>query len=62
MGLDFLDDGGHEMIVKRRGGMPEFIPSPQEKREGVVRDYSFNLIEICTTKIKRSWVKSAKNI
>jgi len=33
------------MIVKRRGGMTEFIPSPQEKREGLVRDHSFNLIE-----------------
>lgn len=32
------------MIVKRRGGMTEFIPSPQEKREGLVRDHSFNLI------------------
>ena len=25
--------------------MTEFIPSPQEKREGLVRDHSFNLIE-----------------
>jgi len=33
------------MIVKRRSGMTEFIPSPQEKREGLVRDHSFNLIE-----------------
>ncbi len=33
------------MIVKRRGGMTEFIPSPQEKRENLVRDHSFNLIE-----------------
>ena len=33
------------MIVKRRGGMTEFIPSPQEKRESLVRDHSFNLIE-----------------
>ena len=33
------------MIVKRRGGMTEYIPSPQEKREGLVRDHSFNLIE-----------------
>ena len=33
------------MIVKRRGGMTEFIPSPQEKRERLVRDHSFNLIE-----------------
>lgn len=33
------------MIVERRGGMTEFIPSPQEKREGLVRDHPFNLIE-----------------
>lgn len=33
------------MIVKRRGGMTEYIPSPQEKRDGLVRDHSFNLIE-----------------
>jgi len=33
------------MIVKLRGGMTEFIPSPQEKRQGLVRDSSFNLIE-----------------
>lgn len=25
--------------------MTEFIPSPQEKREGLVRDHSYNLIE-----------------
>ncbi len=33
------------MIVKKQGGMTEFIPSPQEKREALVRDYSFNLLE-----------------
>lgn len=33
------------MIVKRRDRMTEFIPSPQEKREGLVRDHSFSLIE-----------------
>ena len=33
------------MIVKRRSGMTEFISSPQKKREGLVREHSFNLIE-----------------
>jgi len=32
------------MIVKKNGGMTEFIPSPQEKREGLVRDYVFELL------------------
>ena len=41
------------MIVKRRGGMTEFIPSPQEKREGLVRDHSFNLIENLHQRLKR---------
>ncbi len=41
------------MIVKRRGGMTEFIPSPQEKREGLVRDHSFNLIENLHLRLKR---------
>lgn len=26
------------MIVKKQGGMTEFIPSPQEKRDGLIRD------------------------
>ncbi len=41
------------MIVKRRGGMTEFIPSPKEKRENLVRDYSFNLIENLHLRLKR---------
>lgn len=41
------------MIVKRRGGMTEFIPSPQEKREGLVRDHSFNLIENLHNRLSR---------
>jgi len=41
------------MIVKRRGGMTEFIPSPQEKREGLVRDHSFNLIENLHNRLQR---------
>ncbi len=41
------------MIVHRRGGMTEFIPSPQEKREGLVRDHSFNLIENLHNRLQR---------
>jgi hypothetical protein len=41
------------MIVKRRGGMTEYIPSPQEKREGLVRDHSFNLIDNLHQRLKR---------
>ena len=33
------------MIVKRRGGMCEYIPSPKEKREGLIRDHTLNLLE-----------------
>ena len=33
------------MIVRRAGGMTEFIPSPREKREGVIRDHALSLVE-----------------
>ena len=26
------------MIVRRKGGLTEFIPTPQEKRDGLIRD------------------------
>ena len=32
------------MITKRQGGMTELIPSPQEKREGVLRDHALALL------------------
>ena len=32
------------MIVKRNGGMTEFIPSPREKREGLIRDHVLELV------------------
>lgn len=41
------------MIVRRKGGLTEFIPSPQEKREGLVRDHSFNLIENLHRRLRR---------
>lgn len=33
------------MIVRRKGGLTEFIPSPQEKREGLIRDHVLGLLE-----------------
>lgn len=41
------------MIVRRLGGLTEFVPSPQEKRESLVRDHSFNLIESLHLRLKR---------
>ena len=41
------------MIVRRAGGMTEFIPSPQEKRGGLVRDHALELIENLHTRLKR---------
>ena len=32
------------MIVRRQGGLTEFIPSPQEKREGILRDHTLDLL------------------
>ncbi len=32
------------MIVKRSGGMTEFIPSPREKRESLIRDHGLELV------------------
>lgn len=48
------------MIVKRNGGMTEFIPSPREKREGLVRDHVFDLIDILHARLKR--LEDANNI
>ncbi len=33
------------MIVKKQGGMTEFIPSPQEKRDGLIRDHILALLK-----------------
>lgn len=32
------------MLVKRHGGMTEFIPSPSEKRDGVIHNHVLNLL------------------
>jgi len=41
------------MFVKRVGGMTEFIPSPKEKREDLIRDNSLDLIEKLHLRIER---------
>jgi hypothetical protein len=40
------------MIVRRKGGMTEYIPSPREKREGVLRDYALELYENLNTRLR----------
>lgn len=41
------------MIVRRKGGMTEFIPSPREKREGLIRDHVLSLVENLHRRIER---------
>ena len=41
------------MITRRRGGMTEFIPSPKEKREGVIRDHGLDLLANLDQRIRR---------
>ncbi len=41
------------MIVRRKGGLTEFIPSPREKREGVIRDHVLGLVENLHRRIER---------
>ncbi len=33
------------MLTRRNGGFVEFIPSPQEKREAVLRDHALDLLQ-----------------
>ena len=41
------------MIVRHKGGLTEFIPSPREKREGLIRDYVLELVENLHRRIER---------
>ena len=41
------------MIVRQEGGLTEFIPSPQEKREGVLRDHTLRMLENLDARLKR---------
>lgn len=41
------------MIVRRQGGLTEFIPSPQEKREGILRDHTLDLLANLDARMRR---------
>ena len=41
------------MIVRRAGGLTEFIPSPQEKREGTIRDHALGLLANLDARLRR---------
>ncbi len=32
------------MLTKRMGGLTEYIPTPQEKRDGLIRDHTLALL------------------
>ncbi len=48
------------MFIKRRGGMTEFIPSPAEKRDGVIRNHVLNLLANLDARIRR--IEEAANL
>lgn len=33
------------MLTKRNAGLTEFIPTPQEKRDGLIRDHVLELVQ-----------------
>jgi hypothetical protein len=41
------------MIVRKDGGLVEFIPSPQEKRDGLVRDHALDLLANLDARLRR---------
>lgn len=41
------------MLVKRCGGMTEFIPSPSEKRDGVIRNHALDLLVNLDARIRQ---------
>jgi len=41
------------VLVKRRGGMTEFIPSPSEKRDGVIRNHVLDLLTNIDARLRR---------
>ncbi len=48
------------MIVRRQGGLTEFIPSPREKREDVIRDHALDLLANLDARLQR--VEKALNL
>lgn len=41
------------MITRRSGGMTEFIPSPSEKRDGVIRNHVLDLLANVDARLRR---------
>lgn len=41
------------MITRRSGGMTEFIPSPCEKRDGVIRNHVLDLLANLDERLRR---------
>ncbi|MCK7511800.1 MAG: hypothetical protein MZV70_52295 [Desulfobacterales bacterium] len=41
------------MIVRRQGGLTEFIPSPREKRDGVLQDHTLELLANLDARMRR---------
>lgn len=41
------------MLVKQRGGMTEFIPTPAEKRDGVIRNHVLDLLGNLDARIRQ---------
>lgn len=41
------------MITRQQGGLTELIPSPQEKREGVLRDHALDLLANLDARLRR---------
>ena len=41
------------MIVKKQGGMTEFIPTPQEKRDSLIRDHTLQLFAVINERLSR---------
>lgn len=41
------------MLMKKRGGMTEYIPTPREKREALVRDHFAELAELFHRRLTR---------
>lgn len=42
------------MIVRRKGGLTEFIPTPQENRDGLIRDHALVLLENLHQRLARA--------
>lgn len=41
------------MIVRKKGGLTEFVPSPREKRGGILRDHALDLLANLDGRVRR---------